>query len=79
MCTQSSAFPTTFTSRLSGTGVPYSASTALGSAMKRAFRASSFQQAVNSWARAFFCSDMVFLHGRSGPSFQQAPVREVDS
>ena len=34
----------------------YSARTALGSDMKRAFNASSFQQAANSEASWFFCS-----------------------
>ena len=56
MCTQLSAFSTTFTSIPSGTSIPCSARTALGSLMKRAFNASSFQHAANSDASWFFCS-----------------------
>ena len=56
ICTQLSAFSTTLTSMPSGTGMPCSLSTAAGSAINRAFKASSFQQAAKRSASLFFSS-----------------------
>ena len=75
MCTQLSAFSTTFTSMPSGSSRPYSYSTAFGSRMKRAFKASSLQHAVNSLASAVFCSDIEGLQvGWLGQDYRRRPA-----
>jgi hypothetical protein len=79
MCTQLSAFSTTLTSIPSGTGMSYSARTALGSAMKRAFRASSFQHAANRDASWFFCSviGLSFLETVVSESWLESSSQQV--